>query len=85
MHKPTDLEHNLRTLVEAKVLNLDVTLSSIVNAGALADLEPWEVFCGNGWIVRRRWPGPRPSFDREAIGEVVRGELAAAGLIKAGQ
>jgi hypothetical protein len=39
MHKPNDLEHNLRTLVEAKVLNLDVSLATIVNAGALAGLE----------------------------------------------
>ncbi|MBP8809303.1 MAG: hypothetical protein KBG48_27595 [Kofleriaceae bacterium] len=82
MHKPNDLEHNLRTLVEAKVLNLDVSLATIVNAGALAGLEPWEVFCGNGWIVRRRWPGPVPQFDREAIGAVVREELTSAGVLK---
>ena len=51
-------------------------------AGALAGLEPWEVFCGNGWIVRRRWPGPVPQFDREAIGAVVREELTSAGVLK---
>ena len=33
-------------------------------------------------IVRRRWPGPVPQFDREAIGAVVREELTSAGVLK---
>lgn len=82
MNKPNDLEHNIRTLQEAKIINLDVTLSTLVSAGALAGMDPWDVFCGNGWIVRRRWPGPRPGFDNEAIGAIVREQLAGAGLIK---
>lgn len=81
MGRPNELEHNLQVLVSSKVLNLDVTLGSIVNAGALADIDPWDVICGNGWIVRRRGPlGPR--IDVDVIRNVVRDELQNAGLLK---
>ncbi|MDL1939994.1 MAG: hypothetical protein HUU09_03110 [Candidatus Jettenia caeni] len=49
----------MQNLVETKVLNLDVSLSSLVKGGAISGLDPWDIWCGNGWILRK-WPGPRP-------------------------
>ena len=78
-----DLEQNLSVLVEAKVISLETTLGGLVKAGALAGLEPWDVWCGNGWIIRRRWPGPLPRFNElEQVREVIRDELAQAGIGK---
>ncbi len=75
MPRTNDLENNLHNLVENKMLNLDVTLASIVKSGALSGLDPWDIWCGNGWIVRR-WPGPRfDGFDRAALKDVLRAEL----------
>jgi hypothetical protein len=80
-----DLEQNVQAMVGAKVLNLDVTLGGIVNAGGLAGQDPWDVWCGNGWIVRRRWPGPIPRFQElEQVRTMIREELAQAGVLKAG-
>ena len=78
----SDLEQHLQTLVSAKVVNLEVSLGALVNAGALAGEDPWDVFCGNGWIVRRRWPGPGSRFDAAGVRTVIREELTQAGLIK---
>lgn len=77
--RPSELEHNLQTLVDAKVINLDVSLATLVKGGALSADEPWDIFCGNGWIFRRRGPiGPR--LDLDAVRTVVRDELARGGL-----
>ena len=68
-----DLEQNLRALVDAKLINLDVSLGAIVNSGALSGVDPWDFWCGNGWIVRRRWPGPIPRFSEvESVRDIVR-------------
>jgi len=83
MARPSELEHNLQQLSESKLINLDVSLATLVKGGSLSAEDPWDVFCGNGWIVRRRWPGPR-EIDLDAVRGVVRQELAAAGLVKAG-
>jgi hypothetical protein len=81
MARPSELEHNLQVLTSTKLLNLEVSLAAIVHGGALADLDPWDVFCGNGWIVRRRGPiGPR--LDIEEVRDAVRDELRSAGLLK---
>ncbi|WP_226467389.1 hypothetical protein [Luteimonas panaciterrae] len=78
MPRNNDLENNVQNLVEGKLLNLDVTLASMVKGGALSGLDPWDIWCGNGWIVRR-WPGPRrfDEFDRAALKELVRTEIGA--------
>lgn len=81
--RQNDLEYNLNTLVEAKVINLDVTLASLLRGGALSGLDPWDVWCGNGWILRRRGPFP-PRFEVDALRGLVREELVAAGVIKGG-
>ena len=78
-----DLEQTLQTLTEAKVLNLDVTLGTLVKAGALSGIDPWDIWCGNGWIVRRRGPW-NPHFSIEAIREVVHEELRTSGVLKVG-
>lgn len=83
MPRPSELEHNLQVLTESKVLNLDVSLGTLVKGGALGAEDPWDVFCGNGWIVRRRWPGPQ-HLDLETVRAVVRKELVGAGLVKPG-
>lgn len=70
-----DLEHNLHPLIEAKIINLEVTLGSMVKAGVLSGLDPWDVWCGNGWIFRRRWPGPGPRLELDAIRSVIHQEL----------
>ena len=47
----------------------------MMECGALSGLDPWDIWCGNGWIVRR-WPGPRfDGFDRTALKDVLRAEL----------
>lgn len=78
MPRNNDLENNVQNLVEGKLLNLDVTLASMVKGGALSGLDPWDIWCGNGWIVRR-WPGPRrfDELDRAALKELVRNEIGA--------
>ena len=57
MGKMNDLEANVQNLVDLKVMNLDVSLASIVKGGALAGLDPWDVFCGNGWVLRDVYRG----------------------------
>jgi len=77
MDRPNDLEMNIQSLAELKVLNLDVTLSSLVKGGTLAGMDPWDVWCGNGWVLRRRGPvGPRAELD--GLREVIRTEIDAA-------
>ena len=74
--RQNDLEHNLQTLVEAKAINLEVSLATLVKGGALAGEEPWDIFCGNGWVFRRR--GPIGSqLDVDAIRSIVREQLGA--------
>lgn len=82
MPKMNDLEANVQNLVEAKVLNLDVTLSSLLKGGALSGLDPWDFFCGNGWILRKG-PGPRPISINEldSIRNTIQQELG----VKAGR
>jgi hypothetical protein len=75
--RQNELEYNVQTLVDAKLINLDVSLATLVKGGALSGLDPWDVFCGNGWIIRRRFPGPGPSVDAEGFRGVVREEIAA--------
>ena len=58
MERGNELESYVKNLVDTKVLNLDVTLSSMIKGGAISGIDPWDIWCGNGWIVRR-WPGPR--------------------------
>jgi len=82
MPRPTALEHNLQVLVEAKVLNIDVTMGSLVKAGALSDLDPWDIWCGNGWIIRRRGPTVSGGLGPEFVRNIVRDELLNAGVIK---
>jgi hypothetical protein len=82
MPKVNDLEANVQNLVETKVLNLDVTLSSLVKGGAISGLDPWDIWCGTGWILRR-WP-PRPPIsinELERIRNVIQQELG----VKAGR
>jgi hypothetical protein len=76
MPKVNELEANVQNLVETKVLNLDVTLASLVKGGALSGLDPWDVWCGNGWILRK-WPGPGPIRinELENIRNIVQQEL----------
>jgi hypothetical protein len=81
--RENELEYNVRSLVDTKLLHLDVTLAAVVKGGALSGLDPWDVFCGNGWIIRRRSPGPGPRFDFEGIRGAIREELAAGGFTKA--
>jgi hypothetical protein len=81
MPRPSELEHNLQVLTESKLLNLEVPLATLVKGGALAGDDPWDVFCGTGWIVRRRI-GSR--LDLDAIRDVVRQELTNAGVLKVG-
>jgi hypothetical protein len=79
MPRTNDLEQNVHNLVESKMLNLDITLGTMIKSGALSGLDPWDIWCGNGWIVRR-WPGPGPrfdEFDRAALKEIVRAEIGA--------
>ena len=68
-----DLELNVNNLVESKVLNLEVTLGTFVKAGALAGADPWDVWCGNGWIVRRKGPGPVRIGDIESFRDLMKG------------
>lgn len=78
MNKMNDLEVNLQNLVETKVVNLEVTLASLVKGGAIAGLDPWDIWCGNGWILRRGpTPGPRPIglAELEGIREMIRHEV----------
>lgn len=78
MNKMSDLEVNVHNLVETKVLNLEVTLASLVKGGAIAGLDPWDIWCGNGWILRRGpVPGPRPMglAELEGIREVIQREV----------
>ena len=75
--RQNELEYNVQTLVDAKLVNLDVSLATLVKGGALSGLDPWDVFCGNGWIIRRRFPGPGQRFDAEGFRDVVREEIAA--------
>jgi hypothetical protein len=77
MNKKNDLEMNIRNLVEAKVLNPEVTLEALLKAGTVSGIDPWDIWCGNGWILRRRLPEPGPIQlgDLEMIREVVRQEL----------
>ena len=81
MSDRSELERNVQNLVDAKILNLDVTLSTLVKGGGLASLDPWDVFCGNGWIIRRRFPGPVVFRDLDSLRDVVQQEIrtAAAG------
>ena len=76
MPKLNDLEANVQNLVETKVLNLEITLGSLVKGGAISGLDPWDIWCGNGWILRR-WPGPRPIgiSELEGIRHIVQHEL----------
>jgi hypothetical protein len=55
---PSDLEASLKPLIDLKAINLDVTFGSSLKGGALAGDDPWDIWCGNGWILRRRGPGP---------------------------
>jgi hypothetical protein len=78
MPKMNDLELNVQNLVETKVLNLEVTLASLVKGGAISGLDPWDIWCGNGWILRR-WPGPRPIglSELDSIRNIIQQELRA--------
>ena len=79
--RQSELEANVHTLVEVKALNLEVTLGSFLKAGALAGLDPWDIWCGNGWVVRRRGPVPR-FIEIESIRNVVREELQGTGALR---
>jgi hypothetical protein len=76
MQKTHDLEVNMQNLVETGILNLDVTLSSLVKGGAISGLDPWDIWCGNGWIVRKR-PGSLPIGinELESIRNIIQQEL----------
>jgi hypothetical protein len=76
MNKINELEANVQNLVETQVLNLDVSLASLVKGGALSGLDPWDVWCGNGWILRK-WPGAGPTRinELENIRNIVQQEL----------
>jgi hypothetical protein len=80
MPKMNELEGNVQNLVETKVLNLDVTLSSLVKGGAISGLDPWDIWCGNGWILRK-WPGPRAIGinELEQIRAIVQQEVRSKG------
>ena len=82
MPRPNVLEHNLQILVESKVLNLDITMGALMKAGALSDIDPWDVFCGNGWIVRRHGFSAGNAVSPDFVRGLVREELASAGVIK---
>ena len=75
MDKTNELEQNIQNLVEAKVLNLDITLESLLRGGTLSGFDPWDVWCGNGWILRRRGPRPIQLNEIEMIREIVQQEL----------
>lgn len=75
MDNTNELEQNIRNLVEAKVLNLDVTLESLFRGGTLAGVDPWDFWCGNGWILRRRGPRPIQLNEIELIREIVQREI----------
>lgn len=83
MPRPSELEHNLQVLTESKLLNLEVPLASLVKGGAASGEDPWDIFCGTGWIIRRRGPIP-PRLDIEGLRTLVREELVRAGAVKAG-
>jgi hypothetical protein len=68
-----DLELNVTNLVESKVLNLEVSLGTFVKAGALAGVDPWDIWCGNGWIVRRKGPGPVRLDEMESFRDLMKG------------
>ncbi len=80
MPKLNELEANIQTLVEAKVLNLDVTLGALLKGGTLSGVDPCDVWCGNGWILRK-WPGPGPIRlnELETIRNLVQQELRLKG------
>lgn len=78
MPRSNELEANIHNLVENKLLNLDVTLATMVKSGALSGLDPWDIWCGNGWILRR-WPGPRlGAIDRTVLQDLARAEVGAS-------
>jgi hypothetical protein len=77
MNKPNELEANVQNLVDAKLLNLDVTLASLLKGGALSGMDPWDVWCGNGWILRK-WPGTGPIRinELESIRKLIQQEVS---------
>ena len=53
-------------------------MRSTLKGGALAGDDPWDIWCGNGWILRRRGPGPIRFESLEAIQNLVQREVQVA-------
>lgn len=64
-----DLQKFLLSAGEAKLVNLDVSLGSVVQSNAFGMLQayadPWDWWCGNDFRFMV-WPGPR-GFDEVAV------------------
>jgi hypothetical protein len=78
MARGNELETNLQSLIDLKAINLDISLGSTLKGGALAGDDPWDIWCGNGWILRRRGPGPIRFESLEAIQNLVQREVQVA-------